>query len=315
MYTIRGAVLIKPHDRTTDVEELGALARRADVAEETRSWIERELRIARRGRRGERDAEHEIEFHFGRRPDVATIHGLRIEHDGRAAQIDHLIVTRYLDVWVCESKAFTGRVEINDYGEWQVVYGHKSYGVKSPVVQAWNHLNVLADVLRARVAPPKVDGQALTPRFKVAVLFSDRARITRPAPGAEHLDAELSVVMKVERLYATLERVLRSEQSSHRAAISCEDLVEFAGKIAALHQPQSIDWLQKFGVSTIEQHGTLEPSVPTRDAIVIDITTSRCAACAVRLRPGEINYCRDKSAAFGGRLYCYRCQRIARATS
>src|SRR4029077_4488591 len=85
---ILSVVLIKPRDRTMDIEELSALARRPNLDEQTRFWIERELRTTRRGLRGEHDAEYEIEFHCGRRPDIATLHGIRLEHDGRTAQID-----------------------------------------------------------------------------------------------------------------------------------------------------------------------------------------------------------------------------------
>ena len=306
-------MLIKPRDRSTEVDDLAAIARRADLSSETKSWVERELRIARLGQRGERAAEHEIEFHFARRPDVATLHGLRLEYDGRSAQIDHLIVTRYLDIWVCESKAFTGRVEINDYGEWQVVYGNKAYGVKSPVLQAWNQLNVLADVLRRGAVPlPKVADRPIGPNFKVAVLFSDQARIARPAPGTRELDEELRAVMKVERLYAALERSLRERSTSSNTVLSCEDLVVFAGKIAALHCSSSTDWLARFGLPPATPADGKSPAARSPDNVV-EITTSTCGRCGVRLRAGEVSYCRDRKAEFASGLYCMRCQPDARA--
>ena len=307
-------MLVKPRDPSTDVENLAAVASRTDLPAETTSRIQRELRIARLGQRGERAAEHEIEFHFSRRPDVATLHGLRLEHNGRSAQIDHLIVTRYLDIWVCESKAFTGRVEINDYGEWQVVYGNKAYGVKSPVLQAWNHLHVLADVVRAGVVPlPRVADRKMGPKYRVAVLFSDRARIARPAPGSRELDAELQAVMKVERLYATIERSLREHSSNDKTLMSCEDLAFIAGRIAALHSPTTTDWLSRFGIApAVTTEKSASATAIIRDN-VFEISTSTCATCGVRLRAGEVAYCRDRKAEFASSLYCMRCQPNARA--
>ena len=70
---------------------------------------------------GERDAAYEIEFHLGPNPNRMTIHDLRLEVDGRVAQIDHLIITRLVNFWVCESKHFAEGVAINDYGEWIVL--------------------------------------------------------------------------------------------------------------------------------------------------------------------------------------------------
>jgi hypothetical protein len=302
-------MLIKLRDKTSEIDELSALAHRTDLEETTRFWIERELRTARRGLRGERDAEYEIEFHFGRRPDVATLHGIRLDHDGRTAQIDHVLISRYLDIWVCESKAITGRVEVNDHGEWQVVYRNKTYGMKSPIFQAWNHLNVVADVVRSRaVSLPEVGNRPLTPSFKIAVLFSNRTRIMRPVTGAEHLDAELKPVMKVERFYATVQSVLRTHAAHDDPALSPADLVEFAGKIAARHAPPSTDWPAKFQI----------PAAPSNSGAgyssdnVVEIEKSLCQKCRVHLRPGEVRYCIDRKSEFDGRLYCFRCQAGAR---
>jgi hypothetical protein len=75
-------------------------------------------RFATHGTKAEQGVAYEIEFHHGASPDVMTIHDLRIECDGRVAQIDHLIIHRFLDVRVCKSKFFSGGVEINESGEW-----------------------------------------------------------------------------------------------------------------------------------------------------------------------------------------------------
>jgi hypothetical protein len=292
-----------------DIEALSALARRPNLDEQTRFWIERELRTTRRGLRGEHDAEYEIEFHCGRRPDIATLHGIRLDHEGRTAQIDHLLITRYLDIWVCESKAITGRVEVNDCGEWQVVYRNKTYGMKSPILQAWKHMNVLADVVRSRkLLLPEVANRPASPRFRVAVLFSDRTQIMRPVAGAAHLEAELRSVMKVERLYATVEIALRERAAKNDPALSPEDLVEFAGRIAARHAPLSIDWLAKFQIPAAPPDTSADSGLDN----VVEIEKTLCRTCRVRLRPGEVRYCSDRTSKFGGGLYCFRCQAGAR---
>ena len=99
-------------DIRPDIDALRALLHRPDVG--ARAWndIELEIRTMEAGAEGERDAAYEIEFYSGRTRNHATIHGLRLEINGRTAQIDHLIINRLLDIWLCESKHFTEGVEI-----------------------------------------------------------------------------------------------------------------------------------------------------------------------------------------------------------
>src|SRR5450759_1036572 len=91
-------------DKQPEVDALEALLSRPDVGRERRARIEQEIRSIRAGVSGERDAAYEIEFHLAANKNQMTLHDLRVECDGRVAQIDHLIINRLLDIWVCESK-------------------------------------------------------------------------------------------------------------------------------------------------------------------------------------------------------------------
>src|SRR5437879_5273844 len=112
-------MLIKAADsRTSDVSTLERLLSREDVRGDTRKRIEAEIRQVVSGQKAERDAAYQIEFYFGHSEHWATIHDLRFEVDGLAAQIDHLIINRLAEIWVCESKSFAEGVTINEHGEW-----------------------------------------------------------------------------------------------------------------------------------------------------------------------------------------------------
>jgi hypothetical protein len=45
-----------------------------------------------------------------------VIHDHRIEHRGRVAQIDHLLINRFLDIFVLESKNYDYGVKISEEG-------------------------------------------------------------------------------------------------------------------------------------------------------------------------------------------------------
>ena len=104
-------------DKQPQIDALEALLLRPDVDAATRRRIEQEIRMIGAGVSGERDAAYEIEFHLGSHENQMTIHDLRIECGGRVAQIDHLIINRLLDIWVCESKHFAEGVAINSVSE------------------------------------------------------------------------------------------------------------------------------------------------------------------------------------------------------
>src|SRR5256885_6449860 len=109
---------IKPADDPQPlIDALGHLLSRPDVDQQKRDRIEQEIWQVRAGAKAERDAAYEMEFYLRDFLNALTIHDLRIDFRGRVAQIDHMIIDRLLDVWICESKSFKEGVVINEHGE------------------------------------------------------------------------------------------------------------------------------------------------------------------------------------------------------
>src|SRR5687768_16492163 len=79
-------------DITPTVEAIRGLALRVDVDDRTRLAIELEMRFIKAGAKAERDAAFEIEFYARDRRDIMTIHGLRLDYNGRVASIDHVVI-------------------------------------------------------------------------------------------------------------------------------------------------------------------------------------------------------------------------------
>jgi nuclease-like protein len=133
-------------DKQLQIEALNKLLIKHDVSPTTRKAIEQEIWNIRAGDKTEKAAAYEIEFHYGANPNVMTIHDLRIECAGRVAQIDHLIIDRLLELWVCESKSFSGGVKVDEYGHWSAYWGGRAQGIPSPIEQNRKHVAVLEDV-------------------------------------------------------------------------------------------------------------------------------------------------------------------------
>lgn len=312
-------------DKQPEVDALEALLSRPDVGRERRARIEQEIRSIRAGVSGERDAAYEIEFHLAANKNQMTLHDLRVECDGRVAQIDHLIINRLLDIWVCESKHFAEGVAINEHGEWVAFYGHRPQGIPSPVEQNRRHIAVLSDVFSKRLVPlPRRLGITIKPQINSLVLVSNGARISRPRGRAAASVEGLETVIKVDQLWPTLERAWDEHGVAVFGKVVGQETVEtLARRLAALHVPVSVDWAARFGL--LPKPRRAQPGASTPPATSPGPTAVRgpaagrrpvCAACGRRVSDAVIAYCQAYAERFGGATYCMDCQkRVGQAKS
>jgi len=304
-------VLIKTaDDRAANINALEALLTRPDVDARARAAIELEVRRARAGFRGEQEAAYEIEFHYAQNPNRMTIHDLRLEVDGRVAQIDHLLIDRLLGIWVCESKHFSEGVAVDEFGEWTGFYNHRPFGIGSPIEQNRKHIAVLNDVFTKRlVEPPRRLGIAIKPKLRGLVLVSKTARITRPkTKAARSRISGLESVIKVDQLKPMLDKDLDNKGvTAFRRLVSTGTIEALARQLVALHRPASIDWAARFGLpaSVRETAASIAPVAPPAPS-------ATCVRCGRSVSQAVIDFCRERTELYGGRTLCMDCQRKAR---
>lgn len=196
-----------------------------------------ELRQRKAGLKGEQDAAYLLDFHYGASTRSALIHDLRLECAGRVAQIDHLLITRWLECYVLESKHFHAGIKITEQGEflrWSD-YKRTYEGMESPLEQNERHVAVLGDVMATLDLPVRM-GVTIRPSFYPFVLVSGRARIDRP----ETFDT--SRVVKADQINSVITRQ-RSETGTLTALasmtkmVSIETVRKVAEQLVALHRP------------------------------------------------------------------------------
>jgi len=123
--------------------------------------------------KGEQEAAYLIDFHFKDRESWIVVHDLRLEVNGRVAQIDHLLLHRCLDCYVLETKHFSSGMKITEDGEF-LRWNHyrKTYeGMPSPLTQNDRHVAVLGDAF-GKIEMPTRLGIRLSPTFYPFVLVS-----------------------------------------------------------------------------------------------------------------------------------------------
>ncbi|MDQ1835420.1 NERD domain-containing protein [Massilia scottii] len=250
-------------DKSSAIGHLESLLKRAEGKQ--LKFIEDELRMLRAGIKGEQQSAYHIDFDFRNSVLTAVIHDLRLEHNGRVAQIDHLVIHRTHKFFVLETKSFSHGVKINDDGEflrwndWKKTYE----GLPSPIEQNRRHVEVLREVLSSL-------GYA-KPVFESFVLISPTARIDRskvhPCPEVVKAD-QFSTAYK-KRLDDTINSA--GEIFGALKNIVFGDSVEtIAQKLVALHKPITIDYDRKFGLqgvsARVPEHTGVTTVVPIEEA-------------------------------------------------
>lgn len=236
-------MILKEADRKdTQIAELEAYLAAPGIPAATRSHIERELKFLRAGIKGERESAYDIDFYSGASKNRIVIHDLRFEHDGRVAQIDHLVLNRLLEVYVLETKHFSEGVSINEQGEFSIWFGGKPRGIPSPLEQNERHIIVLKEVFKTLKMPTRL-GIRLQPSFESLVLVSKNARIGRP----EKFDTDR--VMKSDQFESWIMKNIDSGSPLMMAkVVSIDTLADVATQLVALHRPLVPDYRARFGL-------------------------------------------------------------------
>lgn len=229
-------MLIKNADDKS--QQLAELERQANGGEQNAKYAKADFYKLKSGIKGEKDAAYLIDFDYGdTNKNWCVIHDLRLESAGRVAQIDHLLINRWLDFYVLESKHFNDGIQIKETGEFEVWSNYKKRydGMASPIEQNERHIKVLKDVIAGIDLPVRL-GMRIEPSFYSLVLVSASARIIRPKK------FDTSRVIKADHLKKTINRDIDESSmlvtlASAAKIVSSETIELVAKNLAKLHKP------------------------------------------------------------------------------
>ena len=306
-------MIIKKKDSLADAtKELQGLLK-LPLDNRQQSLVERELKALQYGMHGEQDSAYFLDFSYGNSKNFAIIHDLRIEWQGRIAQIDHIVMNRLLDIYLLETKNFFGDLRINEQGECSVVYGKKVYGIESPIEQNKRHIDVLRDRVDARGLAPTRLGIPLPISYLPYVLVSPKSNIYRP----NIKEFDTSMVVKADQFQSENQRRIEqlsavSVLASAGKMIGTETLENFAKGIAALHRPGKINYRAKFSIPenlTVAQPRPVPASIAAT-AVPPESVGGKCDKCGTNVEAKVVAYCRFNRVKLGGhKVLCRDCQK------
>lgn len=277
---------------------------KGQLSEKQRFLVERQLRNTVAGERGEKDSAYFVDFYFGKSINWAIIHDLRIEHNGQVAQIDHLVMNRFMNIYVLETKNFHYGLKITPEGEFLVYDEKKYFAIESPIEQNQRHIFLLSKAIEHHNIMPTRLGVVIAPRFVSYVLVSPTSKIIRPS--RSKLDT--SHVIQSDQAFS---KINKDTDNMSTVAIlkvcSQETLMTTAKNLARLHRPAKVDFKVRFGIRE-QAKPTSQPEKVTQVGPSIV-----CDACSSTVSEKVVQYCLDRKHQFKGRILCYNCQRSTQA--
>lgn len=288
-------------NKDRDIAVLEKIAGNPGLSDVLAKRIANEIKFIRAGSKGEREAAYEIDFHLRNSRDYAVIHDLRIEYEGRVAQIDHLVIDRNLRFWVLESKHFAEGVAVNSEGEFTAFYWGRPKGIPSPIEQNKKHCHVLCDVLTksGNIKLPKFLFLTARPKFRNVVLVSKQARIQR----AREWKEQNAWILKADLFWSFLKKREKEKNEGEPWVFGAEQLEQVATELAMCHQPIQFDWEARFASSdSVERPELVQIVGPPKEDV------SSCERCGVGLDAKVVWFCRRSKARFLGGVYCRTCQ-------
>ena len=256
-------MLIKDRDSQQGaIEQLKGLLS-LNLSPQKKFLIERELKILNPSEDGGKNASHFINFYCADSLNWAVIHDLKIENNGLATQIDHLLINQFLDIYLLESKNYPYSLKITANGEFLVFDGCRYQSVESPLEENEKRIRVLRKVLIDNKIIPHRMGISRSPLIKPYVLVSPKSNVLRPPVSIYDTSSVISVDYLITKFLQQVERIKRIYLRLKRLpkAIKSDTLAEFAGKLASMNKPNQIDYQRLFGPDDVEQ----PPNMPSRD--------------------------------------------------
>ena len=290
-------MIIKSKDDTS-----GAMAAlRKLLAMEHLSALQRagasaELARLRAGAAAREKAAAHIEALLKDSEEWAVIHDLRLEHNGQRAQIDHLLIGRFFDIYVIESKYLTASLRVDAGGDFQVKTRSGWKPMDSPIDQNRRSIILLNQLIRDEKLTPTRLGLSIKPAFRNWILVPPVCRLSRGTLN----EVIVLKLHKFERQLHALHAGAASAGDLHSVTKRCSPgtIMDFARRLARFHRPAPVDFAARFGILSATPFSAAPPP---------------CEECASPLQPREAAAWQLTSRKPGQRILCRECQMSRRS--
>ena len=280
-------------DIDSKAEELNQLKNLLNLSKNPKqqALIKADLARVENGYKAEKDNAYYLDFKLKDSPRNIILHDIRIEHEGKVAQIDHIIINRG-GIEVLESKSFTGTLNIRGDGSLDVEYGKKVQTFPNPIEQNNRHSMILADFITKNMELP-ANVKLLGLSVESTVLINPKTTLTNNTlpKGFERADsftthrtkqAEEMSVITVFKKVSTMFTIDRAKE-----------IAEFLVKS---HKPKTYDYAKKYPIK--KELPTVQPIQSAMKESMVEKATqktdmqhcSKCKSNEIEIVYGKYGY-------------------------
>jgi len=294
-------MIIKSKDDTrAAVARLHDLLVRKKSSKKRQAALEGELTRALAGAEGENQAARHIDLALRDSKDWAVIHDLRLEHNGRVAQIDHLLIGRFFDIFVIGSQHVTTALRVDAAGEFHMRSASAWKTIPSPIEQNKRHIIVLNELIHHHKLMPRRLGLPMQPAFRNLILVPAECHISQRR-------VDEAIIVKIDTLDQrlagfTADSAPLADILSVAKVCSTQTIMEFARALVGYHRPAACDYAARFGIDLA--------APPVKTPAHAD--RQRCQECSAPVGAKLAAFCRANSRRFGQRILCRDCQAAVR---
>lgn len=246
---MNGPVFLKESsDATKQLEQLNRLHQSA--AGNVKKQLELDMKLLSYGISGEETIAFELKNSF---MPMVVLHDLFLEHEGLAAQIDYLVVTKK-KIFVIECKNLFGNIEVNSNGDFirSISFNGKvkKEGIYSPITQNQRHMDLLRKLR-------KDNKSNFLSKMLFDTFFEENYQsivvLANPKTVINTKYAKKDVKEKIIRSDQLIDYMKRANSKSKNEPTSDKKMLEIAESYLGYHKEKSIDYSQKYQSLTNKQ--------------------------------------------------------------
>lgn len=229
--------------------------------------IQKDLNLLSSGIESEKQNAYYINFYMEKSENIIVIHDIRLEHKGRSAQIDHMLISRG-GIELIESKSFKGILTINEDGSLNVEYDDGIKSFPNPLEQSKRHADVLKSFLEDTISFGKRVNLLGGLNIDSTVLIHPSTPIKNTSLPKKFFRADTYISKRSEELdNLSFLKAIRLIAKM----INISTAKEIAKIICDAHKPTQFDYRQKYKISAVKEetnnHALLKSEI-SEEAII-----------------------------------------------
>jgi len=247
-----------------------------------------------------RDAAYQLDLYFAKSPNWVVLHDIHLAMGDSETEIDHLLISREMDVYVIDTSHYNSNIKLNGKGDFFRYNNGQPILIPSPVERNNHNIEFLANYLLHNGLLPSRFGFTIRPNFHNIALFSPTSVVELPKWQVPMEGELVKVKPFLERF--TQSRIKGSglqDFALMARQVTSETLTAMSQKLAQRHIPRGIDYTLRYG---LERRGDKPVVVEAEDEF-------SCNCCDKRITARVVRYCYDNPDLFAGKAYCFDCQK------